>query len=84
MKRLSITVLIIAALAPITAITATFEVREYDGMPCMWQNQLPYFGRFEHTQRKTIDLAGSWRFRPDPDDRGETSGFYQPGFDDGA
>ncbi len=60
-----------------------FKVREYEGMPCMWQNGLPYFTRFQDTERVVQDLSGKWLFKIDPDYQGEAKGYQKPGYDHG-
>ena len=75
-------VLLIVSLAlPVLSKSAGFEVREYDGMPSMWQNGLPYFGRFADTDRPAQDLAGMWSFTIDPQDRGEELEYFSPALD---
>lgn len=59
-----------------------FEIREYSGMPCLWQNGLPYFTEFDSTGREVSDLAGQWKFTTDPGDAGEAGGYSEEGFDD--
>jgi beta-glucuronidase len=76
-------VLVLCVMDGKTLPSPSFIVREYDGLPCMWQNGLPYFGRFKEAgSRDYISLAGDWKFAADRDDSGEAAGYYRPEFDD--
>ncbi|HUT54306.1 MAG TPA: glycoside hydrolase family 2 TIM barrel-domain containing protein [bacterium] len=75
----AVAAIIIWSAAPARA--AAFEVREYGGVPCLWQNGLPYFTRFAESDRTAVDLAGEWSFITDPEDQGEAGGYAGQNFD---
>lgn len=60
------------------------KISEYEGMPCLWQNGLPCFGRFAETDRRLKDLSGAWSFKTDPQDDGEERGYNLADFDEGS
>jgi len=82
-KAVFLAMVVAAACAFSRAVdAASFQVREYGGMPCMWHNGLPYFARFPQSSRGVQDLSGQWLFALDPDDAGEREGFFREDFDD--
>jgi len=65
----------------VTSPQSSLLIKEYKGMPCLWDNGLPYFGKFVETDRAVKDLSGKWRFKIDPNDKGESEGFHLPSHD---
>ncbi len=57
-------------------------VKEVDGVPILWEYGIPYFTRFPITDHKQLDLAGTWKFQPDPKDQGVAEKWFDPTFDD--
>ncbi len=60
------------------------EVRDVGGVPVLMENGMPYFTRFKYSTHHRLDLAGTWKFMPDPKDRGEAGRWYDPGLDDSS
>ncbi|HUT54115.1 MAG TPA: glycoside hydrolase family 2 TIM barrel-domain containing protein [bacterium] len=58
------------------------EIREVGPVPVLWEQGMPYFTRFSESDHGALDLAGAWKFRPDPDDRGAAEGWFEPALDD--
>jgi len=85
MRKLCIVsmVIIIAALSGARASRdRTPFLREVEGVPVLFENDMPYFTRFQETDHELLDLAGTWRFKPDPDDAGMERGWHEPELDD--
>lgn len=75
MKKFSIRGFALAALLAASAfaaapVPADYEIREVDGIPYLFMNGIPYFTRFQETDHRILDLAGAWKFKADPEDRG--------------
>ncbi len=61
-----------------------FDMRDLEGVPVLWENGMPYFTRFQATDHDVLDLRGTWKFKPDPGDRGEAERWFDAGHDDSA
>lgn len=61
---------------------AEYEVREAEGIPYLEENGMPYFTRFQETDHAILNLAGSWKFKSDPEDRGVAEKWYGVGLDE--
>jgi len=61
---------------------ADYEIREADGIPYLWENGIPYFTRFQETDHAILDLAGSWKFRTDPENRGVQENWFREKLDE--
>jgi beta-glucuronidase len=61
-----------------------FEVREVEGEPYLWEYGMPYFSRFQETDHLMLDLSGTWRFKPDPEDKGRQERWWGSGYDDSS
>ncbi|HUT53568.1 MAG TPA: glycoside hydrolase family 2 TIM barrel-domain containing protein [bacterium] len=83
-SRLTIFSLFLLCLVPACGGGQGPEVRDADGVPVLMENGMPYFTRFQHTNHTRLDLAGTWKFRPDADDKGEAGQWYGPDLDDSA
>ncbi len=84
MTAMVILLLLLFAAGGVSSFQSSLLIKDYSGMPCLWDNGLPYFGRFADTNRDVLDLSGTWRFKTDPANKGESSGFHLPDFDHGA
>jgi beta-glucuronidase len=63
---------------PWLAYPADFSIKDKNGIPYLEQNGMPYFTWFLKTSREELDLAGPWKFKPDPKDIGEQEEFFSP------
>jgi len=54
-----------------------FEVKSSGGIPYLVTNGLPYPTHFEDSSRERRSLTGTWKFRPDPEDRGVAEEWYR-------
>jgi len=57
-------------------------ITEVEGVPILWEYGIPYFTRFQQTDHLLLDLAGIWKFKPDPQDQGIKDKWFQPDLDD--
>ena len=57
-------------------------IRIINGIPVLIENGIPYFTRFQHTDHTIIDLSGTWKFKPDPNEQGEKEKWFNLAFDD--
>ncbi len=57
-------------------------IKIIDDIPVFFENGIPYFTRFQHTDHIIIDLSGTWKFKPDPNEQGEKEKWFSPAFDD--
>jgi len=67
---------------PSLVLSSNFSIKEKNGIPYLEQNNLPYFTWFLKTSREELDLAGPWKFKPDPEDQGAEKKYFKPGFSD--
>jgi len=83
-KSLTITIagMVLFLAFPFLAAAAEFSIKEKNGIPYLEQNQMPYFTWFLKTSREELDLAGAWKFKPDPQDLGAKQEYFKPGFSD--
>jgi beta-glucuronidase len=75
---------VLAALAALAGCgePLSLDVAEIDGVPVLMQNGMPCFTRFNRTDHLLHDLAGTWKFKPDPADVGGRERWFAPGLDD--
>ncbi len=62
--------------------TPVFEIREIEGEPYLWEYGMPYFTRFHETDHFRLSLNGPWRFKPDPEDKGDLEKWWEADHED--
>lgn len=81
---LPVFVLLIGAAQERPCPTYILDIRDIDGVPVLFEKDMPYFTRTTSSDHETLDLAGTWKFKRDTADSGEKNGWYKPGFDDSS
>lgn len=82
-KRASASIVLALLVASCTELNMNqLDIIEVSGVPVLVENGMPYFTRFVASDHQRLDLAGAWKFMPDPGDKGETEGWHKAGFDD--
>jgi len=57
-------------------------VKEINGIPVLFEYGIPYFTRFQRTDHFQLNLSGAWKFKIDPEDKGVSERWFEPGIDD--
>lgn len=72
----------LSALAGQSGYEQRLDIRTIDNIPVLYEQGMPYFTRFSQTDHARLNLAGVWKFQPDPEDLGENQKWFAPDFND--
>ena len=76
-----LSICLIQGKAPVIDGPHDLVIKEADGVPVLWEAGMPYFTLMTNTDHHVLDISGTWKFMPDPEDEGEELGWNKASLD---